>query len=46
MGKGTGLGLAITYGIVKMHKGDITVKTILGKGSDFKIKLPKIIIKK
>ncbi|MCK9279641.1 MAG: ATP-binding protein [Melioribacteraceae bacterium] len=46
MGKGTGLGLAITYGIVKMHKGDITVKTILGKGSDFKIKLPKILIKK
>ncbi len=24
-GKGTGLGLAITYGIVKMHRGDIRV---------------------
>ncbi|MDQ7816071.1 MAG: [Fe-Fe] hydrogenase large subunit C-terminal domain-containing protein [Melioribacteraceae bacterium] len=40
MGKGTGLGLAITYGIVKMHKGEIKVNSILGKGTCFIISLP------
>ncbi len=40
MGKGTGLGLAITYGIIKMHKGDIKVKSAIGKGTSFIIKLP------
>lgn len=40
MGKGTGLGLAITYGIIKMHKGDIKVRSVVGKGTNFTITLP------
>ncbi|RJP61069.1 MAG: GHKL domain-containing protein [Ignavibacteriales bacterium] len=40
MGKGTGLGLPITYGIIKMHRGDIKVQSISGEGTTFTIKLP------
>jgi iron only hydrogenase large subunit-like protein/nitrogen-specific signal transduction histidine kinase len=41
MGKGTGLGLAISYGIIKMHKGNITFATENGKGTTFKVVLPR-----
>jgi len=27
IGKGTGLGLAVAYGVIKMHRGDITVES-------------------
>ncbi|MFZ2955506.1 MAG: [Fe-Fe] hydrogenase large subunit C-terminal domain-containing protein [Candidatus Ozemobacteraceae bacterium] len=40
IGKGTGLGLAISYGIIKMHRGGITVSSTFGKGTSFVILLP------
>jgi two-component system NtrC family sensor kinase len=39
-GKGTGLGLSIVYGIIKMHKGQITVESQIGRGTIFTIILP------
>lgn len=40
IGKGTGLGLSICYGIIKNHGGEITVSTVLNKGSIFTVYLP------
>ena len=39
-GKGTGLGLSIVYGIIKDHKGYITVHSEIGKGTIFNVYLP------
>jgi two-component system NtrC family sensor kinase len=39
IGKGTGLGLAIIYGIVKMHRGQISVQSQEGKGTTFTLTL-------
>lgn len=50
IGKGTGLGLAVLYGIVKMHRGNVIVKSNNNPdkgptGTTFTIKLPRKEIK-
>ena len=40
---GTGLGLSITKDIISEHKGNINVKSVLDKGTEFVILLPAII---
>jgi two-component system, NtrC family, sensor kinase len=40
VGQGTGLGLSIAYGLVQKHHGAISVRSDLGKGTCFSIRLP------
>jgi signal transduction histidine kinase len=47
VGQGTGLGLAVTYGIVKMHRGDIKVASNADRakgptGTSFTVTLPRL----
>jgi two-component system sensor histidine kinase PilS (NtrC family) len=41
---GTGLGLAIVFRIVKEHRGDITVRTMAGRGTQVYVRLPLVAV--
>jgi len=41
--KGTGLGLFISNAIIQQHCGEIIVKSTFGKGTLFRIKIPKML---
>jgi signal transduction histidine kinase/ActR/RegA family two-component response regulator len=40
---GTGMGLAVSFGIIRRHEGAIEVDSEPGRGTTFKISLPKVM---
>jgi signal transduction histidine kinase len=41
VGQGTGLGLSVSYGIIRDHGGSIEVESEVGRGTLFRIRLPR-----
>jgi len=39
--RGSGLGLSVSYGLVRRYDGNISVSSVVGKGSRFEVWLPK-----
>ncbi len=44
-GEGTGLGLSESYGLVRMHGGNISAESEYGKGATFTLMLPAVLPK-
>jgi len=41
VGQGTGLGLSISKSIIEDHQGELQIKSILGEGTEFLVRLPR-----
>jgi signal transduction histidine kinase len=39
--RGSGLGLSVSYGIVQVHGGALTAESAVGRGSTFRVRLPR-----
>jgi len=44
-GEGTGLGLSVSLGIVERHGGEILVRSQVGKGTVFTVRLPAVNVR-
>ena len=44
LNEGSGIGLSIVKSMIEVHKGSISVNSILNKGSVFKVRLPNVLL--
>lgn len=42
IGQGTGLGLSMIYGFAKQTRGHVTIESALGRGTTFRLYLPRV----
>lgn len=41
--EGTGLGLALVKELATLHRGEVTVNSVMGEGSTFTLRLPRVL---